>query len=115
MFERQSGNFNRFQLQLTDKYQDEEHVLYVMTAADLNDYVKSKCLAKHIVTIQSQCAKKYLTLLVFGVKEFCRTNRNAGRLAIETALTEIQLCDVINVLICSYSMYFNTFRHFVNT
>lgn len=81
---------------MTDKYQDEKHVLYVMTAADLNDYVKSKSLATHIAAIQSQCAKKFLTLLVFGVKEFCRTNHNAGRLAIETALTEIQLLNRVS-------------------
>lgn len=33
-----------------------------------------------------------MTLLVFGLKEYCRGNtRNIGRMAFETALTELQL------------------------
>lgn len=79
------------QVQLTDKYQDEEHLLYVMTAAELNGYVKSCQLIDHIADIQSKCPDKQVALLVFGVKEYCRNNRNAGRLAIETALTGVQL------------------------
>lgn len=62
-----------------------------MTAADLNGYVKSNSLADHITDIQTKCPNKKVTLLVFGVKEYCRSNRNAGRLTIETALTEVQL------------------------
>lgn len=83
-------------MQLTDKYEDEEQLLYVITAAELNGYVKSKQLSDHITDIQGKCPDKRVTLLVFGVKEFCRSNRNAGRLAIETALTEVQLFNGIS-------------------
>lgn len=85
-----------FQVQLTDKYQDEEHLLYVMTAADLNGYVKSNKLIDHINDVQNNCPAKQVALLVFGVKEFCRSNRNASRLDIETALTEVQLFNGIS-------------------
>lgn len=76
---------------MTDKYQDEEHLLYMMTAADLDGYVKSNKLTDHISSIQNKCPNKQVTLLVFGVKEYCRSSRNAGRMNIETALTEVQL------------------------
>lgn len=68
-----------------------------MTAADLSSYVKSNKLIDHINDVQNKFSNKQLTLLVFGVKEYCRNNRNnAGRLAIETALTELQLFNQIS-------------------
>lgn len=67
-----------------------------MTATDLNGYVKSNKLTEHITDVQSKCQGKQVTLLVFGVKEYCRSNRNAGRLAIETALTEVQLFNQVS-------------------
>lgn len=81
---------------MTDKYQDEEHLLYVMTAVDLNGYVKSNTLVDHITDVQNKCPNKQVALFVFGLKEFCRGNRNAGRLAIETILTEVQLFNGIS-------------------
>lgn len=67
-----------------------------MTAVDLNGYVKSNSLIDHITDIQTKYPNKKVTLLVYGVKEYCRSNRNAGRLAIETVLTELQLFNQIS-------------------
>lgn len=77
---------------LDEKYQDENILLHVMTAAELNSYVISNRLIQRIETINSNYPDKELSLVIFGLKEYCRNNRsNAGRFAYETALTELQL------------------------
>lgn len=68
-----------------------------MTAAELNSYIQNKTLSDHINHIQNIYANKQLTIFIFGLKEYCRNNRtNVGRLAFETALTEIQLVNNVN-------------------
>lgn len=63
-----------------------------MTAAELNSYVITNKLKNRIETIKTQYPDKEVSLMVFGLKEYCRNNRaNAGRFAFETALTELQL------------------------
>lgn len=63
-----------------------------MPAAELNGYVKENELLQRVKLIQCLYPNKQITLLVFGLKEFCRKNRsNVGRMAFERALTEIQL------------------------
>lgn len=77
---------------LDEKYQDENMLLHVMTAAELNSYVTSNKLRHRIETIKSHYPNKDISLVIFALKEYCRNNRaNAGRFAIETALTELQL------------------------
>lgn len=67
-------------------------MLHIMTAAELHTYVLHGQLINRIKTIESNYPDKCLTLAIFGIKEYCRTNRqNAGRFAFETALTELQL------------------------
>lgn len=63
-----------------------------MTGSGLNETIKCDKLRSLVKNIQQLFNRKQITLLVHGLKEFCRNNRsNVGRLAIETALTEIQL------------------------
>lgn len=77
---------------LDDKYQDEDILLYIITASELNSYCISNGLIDHIKMISDIYPDKKLSLLIFGLKEYCRTNRaNVGRFAFETALTELQL------------------------
>lgn len=79
-------------MRLDDKYQDEHVLLHIMTAAELNSYVVGNLLISRIETIQSNYSGKDLSLMIFGLKEYCRNNRaNAGRFAFESALTELQL------------------------
>lgn len=79
-------------MRLDDKFQDEKIVLHFMTAAELNTYVSHGQLINRIETIESEYPDKILSLAIFGLKEYCRVNRqNAGRFAFETALTELQL------------------------
>lgn len=77
---------------LDDKFQDENMFLHIMTASELNSYVISNQFIKRIETIKQNFPGKEMYLVILGLKEFCRNNReNAGRFAIETALTELQL------------------------
>lgn len=77
---------------LDEKYQDENILLHIMTASELNSYVISNKLIQRIETIKSCYSNKELCLVIFGLKEYCRNNRaNAGRYAFEMALTELQL------------------------
>lgn len=83
---------NQIQAQLTDKYVDEEQLLYIMPASEVNESVKQDKLLSLVQNLQDIFPKNQITLLIHGLKDFCRCNRsNAGRLAFETALTEIQL------------------------
>lgn len=85
------------QAQLTDKYEDEKHLLYLMTAAELNEAIKNENLSSLIQNIRTFFNEKQITLLIFGLKEFCRTKRNnVGRMAFEIALTETQLVSNIS-------------------
>lgn len=77
---------------MNDKYEDEEQILYIITGNELNETIKLNKLRSLIKNVQQLFNRKQITLLVHGLKEFCRGNRNnVGRLTIETALTEIQL------------------------
>lgn len=79
-------------MRLDEKYQDEPILLHIMTAAELNSFVIGNLLFSRIKTIKNNYPAKEMTLIVFGLKEYCRTNRaNAGRFAFESALTELQL------------------------
>lgn len=79
-------------MRLDDKLQDENIVLHFMTAAELNSYVSTGQLINRIKTIESEYPDKMLSLAIFGLKDYCRSNRqNAGRFAFESALTELQL------------------------
>lgn len=88
----QNVYFMEFQMCLDEKYQDEVILLHIMTAAELNSYVTNNKLKDRIETIKSNYPDKELSLMIFGLKDYCRNNRtNAGRFAFETALTELQL------------------------
>lgn len=77
---------------LDEKYQDENILLHIMTAAELNSYVTGNKLKTRIETIKQHYPNKELSLMIFGLKDYCRNNRaNAGRYAFENALTEQQL------------------------
>lgn len=63
-----------------------------MHGNELNDAVQNNSLLALIENVQMIYVDKCITLLIYGLKEFCRTHRtNAGQMAIEMALTEIQL------------------------
>lgn len=65
-----------------------------MNAAELNELVKSNQLLKRVKYIKTQYPSMRLTVLVFGIKEYCHiTKPNVGRMAFETALTEMQLLE----------------------
>ena len=79
-------------MRLDDKFQDENIVLHFMTAVELNTYISHGQLINRIKSIEEEYPDKMLSLAIFGLKEYCRDNRqNAGRFAFETALTELQL------------------------
>lgn len=87
------AHFRDFQVQLTDKFYDEDHLVRVMTAAELNGLVKRETLCEHIENLESLYPKKKILLLIHGIKDYCSNmnKRNVGRLAFETALAEVQL------------------------
>lgn len=79
-------------MRLDEKYQDENILLHIMTAAELNLYVSSNQLNNRIKEIESFYPDKRISVVIFGLREYCRTNRdNVGRFAFENALTELQL------------------------
>lgn len=41
--------------------------------------------------IQKSNPSKKITMIIYGLKEFCKKSQNVGRLAFETKLTEIQV------------------------
>lgn len=62
--------------------------------SELNSFVANNGLKNRIKYIKGIFPNKQLTLLIFGLKEFCRLNKqNVGRMAFETALTEIQITE----------------------
>lgn len=81
-----------FQIQLTDKWHDENLLLVILTGRELNDLVKNDELLNHLESTKIMFENKEITLLIIGLKEYCRQNAgNVGRQAFETALTEVQL------------------------
>lgn len=83
-----------FQVRLKDKYQDENLLLHVMMSSELNTLIANNGFKNRIEYIKGIFPNKQLTLLIFGLKEFCRLNKeNVGRMAFETALTEIQIME----------------------
>lgn len=79
---------------MKDKYEDEDVLLHVMMSSELNSLIANNGLKNRIDYIKAIFPNKQLTLLIFGLKEFCRLNKyNVGRMAFETALTEIQIMD----------------------
>lgn len=88
--------FSYFQF-LSDKYEEENELLHIMTGSELNSYILNDQLMNRIDVIRNRYPNKRLTLLVFGLKEFCRANRgNVGRLAFETSLTDLQISSNIS-------------------
>lgn len=68
-----------------------------MTGSELNSYISNDQLVNRINVIKELYPNKNLTLLVLGLKEFCRTNRgNVGRIAFETSLTDLQISSNIS-------------------
>lgn len=81
---------------MKDKYQDEDVLLHVMMSSELNSLVANNGLKNRIEYIKGIFPNKRLILLIYGLKEFCRLNKeNVGRMAFETALTEIQIMEGI--------------------
>lgn len=61
---------------------------------ELNALVAKNGLKNRIEYIKGIFPNKQLTLLIFGLKEYCRLNKeNVGRMAFETALAEIQMME----------------------
>lgn len=66
-------------------------------SSELNSLVANNDFKNRIEYIKGIFPTKQLTLLIFGLKEFCRSNRgNVGRMAFETALTEIQIMEGVS-------------------
>lgn len=72
-----------------------------MTAAEFNEFVKRKTLAEHIEYIEGLYPNKKVTIFVHGIKDYCKNMnpRNAGRLAFEMALAEMQMNGVCSRLL----------------
>ncbi len=88
------------QLQLSDKFIDEDLVLKLISADELNEEIERKSIMATMQRIKTENASKSITIIVYGLKEFCRRNKNVGRLQFETTLTELQvLLNVNNRLI----------------
>lgn len=68
-----------------------------MPATDLNSLITNNGLSIRIQYIKSRFPDKQLTLLIFGLKEFCRINKTkVSRYAFETALTELQMFEGVS-------------------
>lgn len=80
-----------FQLQITSKFVNEKCLLYVMLAKDLNHLIATKALISKFQQIIDAHPDNHITLLVCGLKEYCRTKSNIGRLAFESNLIELQI------------------------
>lgn len=63
-----------------------------MNATELISHVASNSLSNRIVEIKGHYPNKNITLLVFGLKDYGRRNKQAvNRHAVEMALTELQI------------------------
>lgn len=70
---------------------DEDQVLLFMFAAQLGDFIRANGLVSYIQTAQQQMPAKKITLLVCGLSDYLTANRWLSRLAVEKALTRLQL------------------------
>lgn len=66
-----------------------------MQAKDLNNLIVNKNLLNKFQNIVEIYPDNQITLIVCGLKEFCRKNSNVGRLTFEINLTELQL--ILNI------------------
>lgn len=63
-----------------------------MTGSELVAFVSNNALTHQITEIKRHYPNKKITLLVFGIKDMARRNKQAvNRHAVELALTELQL------------------------
>ncbi|XP_055625384.1 crossover junction endonuclease EME1 [Toxorhynchites rutilus septentrionalis] len=77
---------------MTDKHVDQKFIVHLMEAEELVIRVKEKKLISVIQTLQDLYPGKTISLLVFGLLNYCRNNRGCvGRRETEVALTEIQV------------------------
>lgn len=85
-----------FKIELSDKYTDENFVLKMLSANELSQQIEQNTLLATMRHIQDQYPMKSITILVCGLKEFCRKSKNVGRVAFETKLTELQILLNVN-------------------
>jgi crossover junction endonuclease EME1 len=80
------------QLQMTDKFSEENHVLHLMTGEELVLTIGSKGLLTKVQTIQRKFGGKVLTLVIYGLRAYCEKHRGCiGRRETEFALCEVQI------------------------
>ncbi|KAG4077840.1 hypothetical protein HA402_013774 [Bradysia odoriphaga] len=87
-------------IELSDKFTDEDFILKIISAHEFNAEIDRKTVMTTMQRLTNENPSKRFTIIVYGIKEFCRTNKNVGRHLFETALTELQvLLNVNNRLI----------------
>lgn len=84
------------QIQLTDKFTDEEFILKIISAHELNEEIERNSIISTVQGIKTENPSKKITLVIYGIKEFCRRGKNVGRYAFERTLTEIQVLMNVN-------------------
>lgn len=90
-YDEMQQTYLRLQIELTEKFNDENFILRVISASELNNQIEHKSILSTMNDIKTEHPSKKITILVCGVKEFCRKNRNVGRKSVEKALTELQV------------------------
>lgn len=84
-------------VRLTDKYEDQRIVLLLLQAKELIDLIKRNELLTRITNIQEILTNKEITLIIFGLRDYCRKNsKEIGRRTIEVSLTELQLLNNVS-------------------
>lgn len=84
------------QIELSDKFTDEDFVLKLVTAQEFNAEIDRQTVMTTMQRLINEQPSKKFTIIVCGIKEFCRTNKNVGRHSFETALAELQVLLNIN-------------------
>lgn len=79
------------ELRLTDKIEEQDQILYFLMGEELIKLIKNGELVSTIKELKEIFPGKSVTLLIFGLKEYCRVYKDVERKLIERSLTEVEL------------------------
>ncbi|KAJ6639351.1 Crossover junction endonuclease EME1 [Pseudolycoriella hygida] len=87
---------NNENVELSNKFTDEDFILKILSARELNEEIEQESIITTMQRIKTSYPGKKITILVYGIKEFCRKSKNGGRYTFETKLTELQVLHNFN-------------------
>lgn len=68
----------------------------MISAYEFHKEIEDNSIMETVQGIKINNPTKNVTLIVYGIKEFCRKSKNVGRYSIEKTLTELQLLLNVN-------------------